>query len=108
MVGWQHRLNEHEFEKTPRDSEGQGRLAGYSPWDFEELDMTQRVKPPPPPPLRHVNEPGLLVPCMEPCWNTSSRGRGAVPVVTTGSSACGSGLGTQWVLYRHCLCMSFL
>ena len=41
MVGWQHRLNEHEFEQTPRDSEGQGRLAGYSPWDFEELDMTQ-------------------------------------------------------------------
>ena len=41
LVGWQHQFNEHEFEQTPRDSEGQGRLVGYSPWDFEDLDMTQ-------------------------------------------------------------------
>ena len=26
MVGWHHQLNGHEFEKTPRDSEGQGNL----------------------------------------------------------------------------------
>ena len=26
MVGWHHRLNEHEFEQTPGDSEGQGSL----------------------------------------------------------------------------------
>ena len=26
MVGWQHRLNGRESEKTPGDSEGQGRL----------------------------------------------------------------------------------
>ena len=32
MVGWHHQLNEHEFEQTPRDSEGQGRLqACFSP-----------------------------------------------------------------------------
>ena len=24
MVGWHHRLNGHEFERTPGDSEGQG------------------------------------------------------------------------------------
>ena len=24
MVGWYHRLNGHEFEQTPGDSEGQG------------------------------------------------------------------------------------
>ena len=24
MVGWHHQLNEHEFEQTPGDSEGQG------------------------------------------------------------------------------------
>ena len=41
LVGWQHQFNEHEFEQTPRDSEGQGRLVGYSPWDFKDLDMTQ-------------------------------------------------------------------
>ena len=28
MVGWHHRLNEHEFEPTPGDSEGQESLAG--------------------------------------------------------------------------------
>ena len=27
MVGWHHRLNGHEFEQTPGDSEGQGGLA---------------------------------------------------------------------------------
>ena len=26
MVGWHHRLNGHEFEQTPGDSEGPGRL----------------------------------------------------------------------------------
>ena len=33
MVGWHHRLNGHEFEQTPRDSEGQG-----SPWGCKESD----------------------------------------------------------------------
>ena len=32
MVGWHHQLNEHEFEQTPGDSEGQESLASYSPW----------------------------------------------------------------------------
>ena len=31
LVGWHHRLNWHEFEQTPRDSEGQGSLAFCSP-----------------------------------------------------------------------------
>ena len=26
MVGWHHRLNEHEFEQIPGDGEGQGSL----------------------------------------------------------------------------------
>ena len=33
IVGWHHRLNGHEFEQTPGDSEGQGSLACCSPWD---------------------------------------------------------------------------
>ena len=34
MVRWQHRLNgQEEFEQTPGDSEGQGSLVCYSPWD---------------------------------------------------------------------------
>ena len=32
MAGWHHWLNGHEFEQTPRDSEGQGSLACCSPW----------------------------------------------------------------------------
>ena len=31
MVGWHHRLNEHEFEQAQGDSEGQGRLVCCSP-----------------------------------------------------------------------------
>ena len=32
MVGWHYRLNGHEFEQAPGDSEGQGSLACCSPW----------------------------------------------------------------------------
>jgi len=39
MVGWHHRLNGHEFEQTPRDSEGQRRLVCCSPW-VAESDTT--------------------------------------------------------------------
>ena len=39
MVGWHHRLNGHEFEKTSGDSEGQGNLACYSPWNRKEMDI---------------------------------------------------------------------
>ena len=42
MVGWHHRLNGHEFEQTPGDSEGQGSLAGCGPLGCKELDMTER------------------------------------------------------------------
>ena len=38
MVGWGHWLNEHEFEQTQGDSEGQGSLACYSPSGHKELD----------------------------------------------------------------------
>ena len=40
MVGWHHRLNEHEFEQTLGDNEGQGSLAGCSPWGRKESDIT--------------------------------------------------------------------
>ena len=40
VVGWHHGLNEHEFEQTPGDGEGQGTLACCSSWDHKELDMT--------------------------------------------------------------------
>ena len=38
-VGYHHRLNGHEFEKTPGNSEGWGSLACCSPWNHKELDM---------------------------------------------------------------------
>ena len=40
MVGWHHWLNEHEFEQTPRASEGQGSLECCSPWCLKESDIT--------------------------------------------------------------------
>ena len=43
MVGWHHRLNEHEFEQAPGDSEGQGSLVYCSPWGRKELDTTQQL-----------------------------------------------------------------
>ena len=43
MVGWRHRLEGHEYEQAPGDSEGQGSLACCSPWGCKELDTTQRL-----------------------------------------------------------------
>ena len=40
MVRWHHLLNGHEFEQTLGDSEWQGSLAWYSPWDHNESDTT--------------------------------------------------------------------
>ena len=40
MVGWHHQLNEHKFEQTLGDYEGQGSLACCSSWGHEESDMT--------------------------------------------------------------------
>ena len=42
MVGWHHWHNGHEFEQTPRDSEGQGSLACCSPRGCKESDTTER------------------------------------------------------------------
>ena len=43
MVGWHHRLNEHEFEQTSGDGEGQRRLACYSLWGRKESDTTEQL-----------------------------------------------------------------
>ena len=48
MVGWHRRLNGHEFEQTMGDSEGQGRLACYSPWGRRESDTTEQQQQLPP------------------------------------------------------------
>ena len=39
MVGWHHQLNGHEFEQTPRESEGQGSQAYYNPWGRKQSDV---------------------------------------------------------------------
>ena len=44
MVGWRHRLNGHEFEQALGGGEGQGSLAGCSPWGCKESDTTERLK----------------------------------------------------------------
>ena len=43
MVGWHHRLDEHEFEKALGDSEGQGSLACCGSWGYKESDTTERL-----------------------------------------------------------------
>ena len=41
MVEWYHRLNEHEFEQTAGDNEGQGSLLCFSPWGCKALEMPE-------------------------------------------------------------------
>ena len=43
MVGWHHRLDEHEFEEAPGNGEGQGSLVCCSPWGHKELDMSEQL-----------------------------------------------------------------
>ena len=40
MAEWPHRYNEHELGQTPGDGEGQGGLAGCSPWGHKEPEKT--------------------------------------------------------------------
>ena len=42
MVGWHHGLNGHEFEQTPGNSEGQGRLKCCSSWCHKELEKATK------------------------------------------------------------------
>ena len=35
-------MDKDVFEETPGDREGQGSLVCCSPWDYKELDMTER------------------------------------------------------------------
>ena len=43
MVGWHHRLDEHESEQTLGIGDGQGGLACYSPWCCKESDTTKQL-----------------------------------------------------------------
>ena len=44
VVGWHHRLNEHEFEQVLGVGDGQGGLVYCSPWGHKESDMTERLE----------------------------------------------------------------
>ena len=41
MVGWHHRLDEHEFVLAPGVGDGQGSLACCSPCGHKELETTE-------------------------------------------------------------------
>ena len=41
-------MDGREFEQTPGDSEGQGRLVCWSPWGHKELNMTKQLNNNPP------------------------------------------------------------
>ena len=43
MVGWHHRLKDHEFEQAPGDGEGQGSLVCCSPWGRKKSNTTERL-----------------------------------------------------------------
>ena len=43
MVGWNHRLDGHEFEWTLGDGDGQRDLVYGDSWGCKELDMTERL-----------------------------------------------------------------
>ena len=44
MVGWHHRLIEHEFEQALGDGEGQGSLACCTPRGHKESGTTKQLK----------------------------------------------------------------
>ena len=41
MIGWHHRLDEHEFKQAPGVGDGRESLACCSPWGCKESDMTK-------------------------------------------------------------------
>ena len=43
MDGWHHRLDGHEFERTPGVGDGQGGLACCDSWGRKETDTTERL-----------------------------------------------------------------
>ena len=43
MVGWHHWFDGHEFGKVLGVGDGQGSLAGCSPWGRQESDTTERL-----------------------------------------------------------------
>ena len=42
MVGWHHRIDEHEFQQAPGVGDGQESLACCSPWGRKESNMTEQ------------------------------------------------------------------
>ena len=43
IVGWDHRLNGHEFEQAPGGDDGQGCLVCRSPWCPKKSNMTKEL-----------------------------------------------------------------
>ena len=41
MVGWHHRLDEHEFEQTPEVDDVPGKPGQCGPWGHKESDTTK-------------------------------------------------------------------
>ena len=44
IVGWHHRLDEHEFEQALGVADGQGSLVCCGPWGLKESDTTERLR----------------------------------------------------------------
>ena len=43
MIGWPHRLDEHEFEQALGVGDRQGSLVCCNPWGHKESDSTEQL-----------------------------------------------------------------
>ena len=91
MVGWHRQLDGHEFEQTPRDSEGQGSLECCSPRGHKESNTTENLN----------DNKVLLVPCHKSSEQPQGRKpdlRGAFPLSLgkPGPSLCEAGGHSIW------------
>ena len=76
MVGWQHRLNGHEFEQTLGDGEGQGSQACCRPWGLQESDMIEWLNK-----IRQDTYTIITKSSIHPIIFASQKGKDSTPVL---------------------------
>ena len=59
MVGWHHRINDHDLGQTPGVGDGQGGLECCCPWGLKELDTTERLDNYTSGPVLCAEDPGM-------------------------------------------------
>ena len=59
MVGWHHRINDHDLGQTPGVGDGQGGLECCCPWGLKELDTTEQLDNYTSGPVLCAEDPGM-------------------------------------------------